>query len=365
MVLSYSWRLAWASIALCALAMPARGQVPVNLNTWSEKGPPGNGTWTVAADGSSVLQTVNGDPTFFVGPGDLFNQEITGSFRVETASDDDYIGFVFGYQTPTTNDNSASSDDFEFLLLDWKQSDQNFGGGVAESGFVLTKVDGTFSSFGGGSPFWHHDADEAGFDVLAAWNTAEATNVASPTTQTTATAFGWEDNTDYVFQLEYEAERIRITITGPTVRGPDPGAAASGLVIFDITPADVGMSTFPSGRFGFYNYSQPNVRYAGFTLTDSDGDGVPDGEDNCPDVPNPGQEDADDDGIGDACDVVACTTEAPCTSRRSRPATPARRPSGTVPPATPWTSRPAPWPSTTDSPSSSLTPSRRRTSSPR
>jgi len=37
-------------------------------------------------------------------------------------------------------------------------------------------------------------------------------------------------------------------------------------------------------------------------LPDRDRDGVPDVEDNCPDVPNPNQDDFDGDGIGDVCD---------------------------------------------------------------
>jgi formylglycine-generating enzyme required for sulfatase activity len=37
-------------------------------------------------------------------------------------------------------------------------------------------------------------------------------------------------------------------------------------------------------------------------LDDDDGDGVPNSQDNCPTIYNPGQEDADQDGLGDVCD---------------------------------------------------------------
>lgn len=45
-------------------------------------------------------------------------------------------------------------------------------------------------------------------------------------------------------------------------------------------------------------------------VCDTDGDGVADSCDNCPEVHNPGQEDSDGDGVGDACD---CPPEEPDT----------------------------------------------------
>src|SRR5262245_20820094 len=53
-------------------------------------------------------------------------------------------------------------------------------------------------------------------------------------------------------------------------------------------------------------------------LSDRDGDGVPDEDDNCPAVPNADQADADGDCIGDACDaVVDTTTSLPATTSTS------------------------------------------------
>ncbi|MDJ1174074.1 hypothetical protein [Roseofilum capinflatum] len=196
---------------------------PIDLTTWKQEGLPGSGTWVVSADGSSVLQTINGNPTFFVSPEEFINTTVTGKFRVEDTIDNDFIGFVFGYQSPIAAKDDPVND-FKFLLFDWTKL-----GSIREhghEGFALTEVKGTFLDYASG--FWHHQ-ESAEFDLLA-------TNY--------GLGKGWKARTDYDFTLLYETDRIKIDIDGET--------------IFDIS------GEFEPGRFGFYNYSQRYVRYSGF-----------------------------------------------------------------------------------------------------
>ena len=229
-----------AAVALAAPTALAQGSA-VDLTTWIEESPSSHGTWTVSADSSSVFQSINGSPTFFVSPNDFFNTTVTGTFGVETTGDDDYIGFVFGYQAPSGGTADPDPDTgWDFLLFDWKQASQS--GGL--EGFRLLDVDCTWNTTGcAAAQFFNNGSFGSGVDVLA-------TNA--------STTFGWEDNQTYTFELLYTADSVRVDIAGGT------GDLAGGLTVFAIDAADAGLASFPSGRFGFYNYSQSSVRYSGF-----------------------------------------------------------------------------------------------------
>jgi hypothetical protein len=222
-------RLVAGSCVAVPLAAAAQSVVPVDLRSWVELGPPANGTWTVAADGSSVTQSINGNPTFFVGPGSFLDTTLRGTIRVGDAGDDDYIGFVFGYQSP-----AGSGNDMNYVLFDWKQNTQTFGGVTAQEGFSLNRVNGTITDY---LPnFWGH-ADSASFDVLA--TNFSATN-------------GWQTNVTYDFAITYQSNRVLVTLSG--------GVFGTPTTVLDVA------GTFPAGRFGFYNYSQAGVTYSGLTL---------------------------------------------------------------------------------------------------
>jgi hypothetical protein len=233
----------WAQWSGAAAGAP----LPIDLTGWTEQGPPANGTWAVSGGGTEVSQSLNGGPTFFVSPNAYINTTFTGKFMVQTAGDDDIIGFVFGYRSPLAGD---ATDDFDFLLFDWKQLQQFFAATTAQEGFSLNRVNGTFEALpingGVNDVFWHHEQgggnDLTGFDVLGSdWG---------PTR-------GWEDNTEYEFTLLYQTDRIKIDLKGGS------GTFAAGQTIFDVA------GSFQAGRFGFYDYSQGLVKYQGFTAEET------------------------------------------------------------------------------------------------
>lgn len=245
---SYFGRIWTARLVILFSLLPSSNlfaQGNIDLNSWTQEGVSSAGNWNVAADGESVLQTINGSLTFFVSPNNFINTTIGGSFGVETTSDDDFIGFVFGYGAPlgSNGDPDLLAD---YILLDWKQTAQS----GAPEGFRLAKVAGTHNGGANtGNQLWPHTSDA----------NIEITELGTPLVND-----GWEDNVVYEFELVYTATNIQIYMQG------GDNTFADRQLIFDIDIADLPSGTFdgdvfPNGRFGFYNFSQASVRYVGFT----------------------------------------------------------------------------------------------------
>jgi hypothetical protein len=78
----------------------------------------------------------------------------------------------------------------------------------------------------------------------------------------------------------------------------DDGANPGDVISFTIN----GLPAVASGPDDPIWTSHGDLREVNLQVPDSDGDGVFDGGDNCPLVPNPDQTDTDGDGLGDACD---------------------------------------------------------------
>jgi hypothetical protein len=215
--------------AAIAASLPLAAQAaPVDLTGWIENGYKGNngaGTWTVQPGNNSVVQSINGQPTVFFDPSanDL-GKTLTGTVEVQTTGDDDFIGFVLGY-----NDGEFNSTAADFWLIDWKQTDQSPG----VDGLALSHVTGDITASPSANDFWQH------------------VNVVNEVQRgATLGSTGWADNTEYTFELTFTPSLIAISVNGTPQ--------------LSYTSAAHG-SSFTGGAFGFYNYSQNAVRYAGLT----------------------------------------------------------------------------------------------------
>lgn len=228
--------IAAASLALGVSALSVQAStVSVNLTGWAAEEANGSpaANWSVqGADTDSVFQSVNSRPSVFYKPGDnARGTALAGTITVETTSDDDFIGFVLGIDTGEMR--SANAD---FWLVDWKQSNQNFygnAGSAGAAGLALSRVSGDTLN-AAESDFWNHTGPIT--------EVARGTNLGST---------GWADNTEYSFELTFTSTLIEVFVND--------------VLEISYTQADNGGNIFTDGSFGFYNYSQTNVRYAGIT----------------------------------------------------------------------------------------------------
>jgi Thrombospondin C-terminal region len=214
-----SIRIPLAAIAAAIISTTSASAVPVDLSTWTVDG---GGNWTVAGDNNSVFQSLNSAPTVFQNGVDSQGLSLAGTITVETTSDNDFIGFVLGYTQGDIDGNS----DTDYILVDWKQGTQ----GGWDEGLAISRVTGPIQASG------TNTAADAWDHVGSVELLTRATNLGN---------VGWDDNTTYSFQIDFTATFIRVLVNG-------------------VLELDVAGS-FANGAFGFYNFSQPSVRYAGIT----------------------------------------------------------------------------------------------------
>lgn len=208
----------------------------IDLSTWQHDG---QGTWTTqGVNNDSVFQSVNGQPTVFFEDGsNARNTAISGEITVQTTGDDDFIGFVLGYQ-----DNEVTSNGSDFWLIDWKQGNQPSGGSTALAGLALSHVtNGSVENY-----FWGH---HTGISEIARGSSLGNT--------------GWADNTTYSFDIIHTASLIQVKVDGN--------------IELSVSAAQAGVAEFNDGAYGFYNYSQSSVLYAGLEerVIDPPSQGVP------------------------------------------------------------------------------------------